>query len=62
MRVNVNGKTGSKNSPSLDRFDPAKGYVVGSVVVVSNRANQIKGDSTAGEIRALVEWVSEVSA
>lgn len=30
------------NSPSLDRFYPAKGYVKGNVTVISNKANTVK--------------------
>lgn len=37
------------HSPSLDRIDPAKGYVQGNVWVVGYRANLIKNDGTAEE-------------
>jgi hypothetical protein len=36
-------------SPSLDRKDPAKGYVKGNVWIVGYRANLIKNDGTAEE-------------
>jgi hypothetical protein len=39
----------SRNSPSLDRIDPSKGYVKGNVWVVGYRANLIKNDGTADE-------------
>ena len=39
-------------SPSLDRFDPAKGYVPGNVWVISWRANRMKCDASPSELRA----------
>jgi len=57
LKPNVGGKTGAPSSPSLDRFNPACGYEVGNVVVVSNRANQIKSDATPEEMEALVLWM-----
>lgn len=43
--------------PSLDRTDNRKGYVRGNVRVISFRANQIKNDASADELRALAEYV-----
>lgn len=37
-------------SPTLDRIDPAKGYVPGNGWVVSGRANRIKSNATAEEL------------
>lgn len=46
----------SNNSPSVDRIDPAKGYVKGNVVVVSNKANSIKRDATIDELKKMVDF------
>lgn len=46
----------SNNSPSVDRIDPAKGYVKGNVVVVSNKANSIKRDATIDELKKMVNF------
>jgi hypothetical protein len=43
-------------SPSLDRVDPARGYVPGNVMVISNRANQAKSDLTCVELEAVVAY------
>jgi len=40
----------SRNSATLDRIIPALGYVPGNVIVVSNKANNIKNDATPEEI------------
>ena len=40
--------------PSLDRIDSSKGYIKGNVWVISWRANQLKRDSSLGELRMLV--------
>lgn len=47
---NRGGHRQAANSPSLDRIKPDKGYVVGNVIVVSSRANSIKGDATRDEL------------
>lgn len=46
----------SDNSPTLDRANNDKGYVPGNVLVVSWRANRIKGDATVKELRALADF------
>jgi hypothetical protein len=43
----------SDNTPSLDRIEPAKGYVKGNVWVISLRANRIKNDATVHELRQI---------
>lgn len=47
------------NSPSLDRVDPAKGYVPGNVRVVSHKANTIKSNATAAELRAVLRYMED---
>ena len=42
------------NSPSLDRIDPTKGYTKGNVRVISARANLLKSDATAHELRLVL--------
>lgn len=45
------------NSPSIDRVDTSKGYVKGNVCVISHRANCIKRDATAGELRLILAYI-----
>lgn len=45
-----------KNSPSLDRIDPDKGYVKGNVWVISYLANAIKGQATPEELATFVNY------
>lgn len=47
------------NSPSLDRIDPAKGYVKGNVQVISWRANSLKKDGTVEELRLIADYVAK---
>lgn len=42
IRLSIGGKR-SPSSPSLDRIDPALGYVPGNIRVISDRANRLKG-------------------
>lgn len=44
-------------SPTLDRLIPSRGYVKGNVRVISKRANQIKSDATARELKLVYEYV-----
>lgn len=47
--------------PSLDRIVPRLGYVKGNVCVISMRANRIKSDATADELRRIVNYIDEHS-
>lgn len=47
------------NSPTLDRIIPWLGYVRGNVVVVSWRANRIKSDASAAELRQIADWLDK---
>jgi len=49
----------NKNSPSLDRIVPSKGYVEGNVVWISSRANLIKQDASSEEIEKVAEWLKK---
>jgi hypothetical protein len=52
----VGADKASDNSPSLDRVVPRFGYVVGNVLVISNRANRIKNDATPTELRQVADF------
>jgi hypothetical protein len=45
------------NSPSVDRINPALGYVKGNVCVISHKANTIKSNGTADDLRAVLQYV-----
>lgn len=45
------------SSPTLDRLNPAWGYEVGNLAVISMRANRIKGDCTAVELERVAAWM-----
>jgi hypothetical protein len=52
----------NRTSPSLDRVKPELGYVKGNVVVVSNRANHLRNNATAEELRRVAEYAARVEA
>jgi len=43
------------DSPSLERLYPSDGYVRGNVIVISHKANRMKGESSPEELIALGE-------
>lgn len=47
-----------KYAPSLDRIDSSKGYVKGNVQVISTRANILKNNATAEELRKVADFIS----
>jgi hypothetical protein len=48
--LRVNEGLAGPDSPSLDKIDPALGYVPGNVVVVSQEANRLKDRMTPDEM------------
>lgn len=46
-------------SPSLDRVIPELGYVPGNIVVMSFRANRIKGDASVEELETVLTWLKD---
>jgi len=57
VTLEVSEHSAKDNSPSLDRLDNTKGYIKGNIVVISNKANRLKGDATLQELERLVEWL-----
>jgi hypothetical protein len=43
---------------TLDRIDNCEGYVSGNVAIISWRANKLKADASATELRALANYAS----
>tara|TARA_B100001123_G_scaffold422595_1_gene531716 strand:- start:525 stop:1250 length:726 start_codon:yes stop_codon:yes gene_type:complete len=43
--------------PSLDRISSDKGYIKGNIVVLSYKANIIKGQGSAEQHRKIAEWI-----
>ena len=44
-------------SPSLDRINPALGYIPGNVAVISHRANMIKNNAVRSELQAIINYL-----
>lgn len=50
-----------EDAPELDRIIPSLGYVIGNVVWLSRRANRLKNNVTADELRQLLLWLEGVT-
>lgn len=44
-----------RNAPSIDRIVPALGYVPSNVRVISHRANNLRSNGTAAELKKVAE-------
>ena len=53
------GDKRNRNSPSLDKIIPEKGYMIGNVAIISERANAIKQDATYKEIINVGKWLQK---
>lgn len=61
IKIEANPEAGPlDSSPSVDRIDPAKGYVPGNVRIISNRANRLRSDGTAEELRKVAADASNL--
>jgi len=56
---NTGGRAQGPNSPTVDRINPALGYVRGNVRVLSSRANAIKSDATPEELLRVAAYMQE---
>jgi hypothetical protein len=58
IKVNIkSGCGGSKDSISLDRIYPEKGYVKGNIQVMSHLANSMKSSATPEELLKFADWI-----
>lgn len=61
LRPSVPGTGKNDNAPSLDRIIPGLGYVPGNVLIISWRANHLKRDATAEELKLVADWLAYVN-
>lgn len=52
-------KRGTPFAASLDRIDPAKGYVKGNTQVISWKANRMKNNASSEELRNFSSWLNQ---
>jgi hypothetical protein len=60
--VNRVGKGHGDDSPSLDRINPALGYVKGNIQVISRRANTIKSFGTIEEHEKVIAYIKRMTS
>lgn len=61
LESGIAGSGNNDAAPSLDRIIPELGYVRGNVVVVSNKANRMKSNGTAEELRLLADFYTQLA-
>ena len=57
LQQNKGSGKNQPSSPSLDRIDNSKGYIKGNIVVMSLRANNLKGSASVEELELILEFV-----
>lgn len=58
IKVNINtGYGGRRDSMSLDKIIPSKGYVKGNIQVISHLANSMKSSATPEELLQFADWI-----
>ncbi len=60
IKLLLNHKAAKGDSPSLDRIIPLKGYVVDNIIVISQKANQIKNCATVAELKQVYEFFNKL--
>jgi hypothetical protein len=61
IKLEVGNGHSMRNSPSIDRIDPTKGYVRGNIQFISHKANTMKSDATLEELRMLVRFMESLA-
>lgn len=61
IRLEKKGGSPTPNSPSLDRFDPKKGYTKDNVWVISFKANCMKSNASLSDLILFAEWVFTIT-
>ena len=59
IELKPNKEMSGDSSPSVDRIHPERGYVKGNIQIISQRANQIKSDSTIEELEKLLNHMRQ---
>jgi predicted DNA-binding protein YlxM (UPF0122 family) len=61
LKLNYDGYDSSYEradySPSIDRIDSSKGYLIDNIQIISWRANRIKNDSTPEELKKIADYM-----
>ena len=52
---------GNTNAPSLDRIDNTRGYTKDNVVIVSFKANRLKGAATISDLAKIVKFYKRLA-
>lgn len=55
------GSRGDGYNSHLDRLNPDKGYVIGNVAWISGRANRIKYNASAEDLRKIASWMERAT-
>lgn len=60
IKLIAGGKRRTDNTISLDRINPARGYVKGNIIVVSWRVNRLKSDASLHELCRIASYYSKL--
>ena len=61
IELSVSRDVAHDASPTIDRLDSNKGYIIGNVNIISYKANVIKNNGTADEHRLIAEYIDRLN-
>lgn len=61
IRLDWEAGVRADNLPSVDKIDPAGGYMRGNVAIISFRANRLKNNATLAEVEGIARYMRDQS-
>lgn len=60
LQIHLGDNSPKDNSPSVDRIIPTLGYVKSNIIIVSQKANQMKSNGTVEDMKKVYEFYRDL--